>query len=185
MAGAVPRRVDAAQAQSAAGELVAVVDELGVKVRRAVEDGGVVRQHVPADRLGHALGDIPAAAALPVDRVDDGVVRLVHQHPRAHLLQEPGVAGVVGVHVCQEDVHPLGLDAQLPQGAEKGVPALGPVEARVDQQMPAAVLCADQIAVEPFERVPGQGDVDAEHTAEGIVDHGRITDRAGRRGSSS
>ena len=119
---------------------------------------------VPPDLLqlfpGEARPDILLKQEVPPLLAPAGLhqrpVQSADIHPAARPVELPGQTSVVRVQVGEEQVRPLQVHPQLPKLALHGLPAGVQTEARVDEQ---TSLSGEKIAVEVFQRVARQRDI--------------------------
>ena len=78
---------------------------------------------------------------------------------------------MVGVNVRDENIRIFRSETELLQPVKQGTEALGAVEAGVYQQVFSAVHGPDDIAVEVFERIAGQGNLNAIYVFIYVVSH--------------
>ena len=173
----VARRQHAPQHTAAVMERRAVLQlriepfppERGRRLGRIVSPQGL---HL---RLGEAVPHIFPVKPLPTGRIRGvfhaGAVDLPDIDPAAGADQLRRQPCVVAVEVGAENVQPVPVHVRLRQLALHGLAAGLLAEARVDQQAP---LSGQQIAVQVFQRVPHQGDVQPPEVLRQSLRHGPL-----------
>ena len=158
MPGCMPRRQEAGQLISAAAEAVTVLQRFRFKGRRGKTASLVVRKGRFQHPGRHPFPQHAQAHGTPVKLLQRADVGRAHQQAAAQFLQGRRVAGVVRVQMGEEDVGLFRFHLQLFHPPHQVLQALRPVEAGVDQQAPLSRQAADDIAVQPLQRVFRQAD---------------------------
>ena len=83
---------------------------------------------------------------------DDTVVFSAHQNVEVLSGEICGVAGVIRVHMSDENVRVFRAQVERRHPLVERGDAVGMIKARVDKEVPAAVFSLYHIAVEPLQR---------------------------------
>ena len=146
--------------------------------RRVPLPGAGVLGRIAAPEQGRLLRGKAVSLILPVHPppplrahgvLQPRQVRAADEDAAAGPDQLRGQARVVAVEVGEEDIRPVRVRADLLKLAGHGLPAGVLAEAGVDQQVP---LSREQVAVEIFQRVPHQRDVQAPQARFDLFRHG-------------
>ena len=173
MSRRVPRRQDTAQLVPTVGEHIPVlqIPVLCPDIRcRLLGRVGVPKMVdlLPGEPVLHVLCvQIPPAVVIHVI-LHTGAINLPNEKPASRPEQFRRQAHMVAVQMGCKNIHPVPVHLQLLQLTLHGQTAGGPAKACVNQQ---ASLPLDQIAVQIFQRIPLQGNVQAPKALRDAIRH--------------